>query len=550
MLTSAASSLEKRGRRAATARRQAAGDGSSARAVYCRAMPHEPSRRRPEVELLELRVLDGPNRFFTRPAVKLEFGSQTPGLRGRRGRRRRRWPCGGCTSRSTCPAPRLAVRHSVDRRRAAIAFPWRRRTIAQAIGAAAARIALGTGAERRELRSPARRGARAAADLPRAADADRGGHRDQRQEHHHPADSAHRRGGRAADRDDQLGRHLSARRAGRGGGLDRLRGCRTGACRAQPGLGGARDGTWRDPAARDRLCGQRRSGGHQRQRRSPGAAGDRHARRAGRGEGHRGAHHAADRLGGAQRGRSPGVGACAARRRARWYPFSLDPEHPAVEEALDRARPRGDPPAGLAGAAGRRPAPACAWRAPSSCRSPSPACRATTSRTPWRRPRRPTRWACRREQIAAGLRSFAQDNAVNPGRLNLYRASRACWPSSTSRTTRPGCPGCWRCAAPLANARPGRRRGPCDWPSGTAGDRTDEILHSLGRAGRPRSRRPRHLREAPLPARARPGGDERDPARAAIREGGYAGEVRGLPDRARGAADAARARRGAATWWR
>ena len=27
------------------------------------------------VELLELRVLDGPNRFFTRPAVKLEFGA-------------------------------------------------------------------------------------------------------------------------------------------------------------------------------------------------------------------------------------------------------------------------------------------------------------------------------------------------------------------------------------------------------------------------------------------------------------------------------------------
>ena len=31
------------------------------------------------VELLELRVLDGPNRFFTRPAVKLEFGADEPG---------------------------------------------------------------------------------------------------------------------------------------------------------------------------------------------------------------------------------------------------------------------------------------------------------------------------------------------------------------------------------------------------------------------------------------------------------------------------------------
>jgi hypothetical protein len=31
------------------------------------------------LELLELRVLDGPNRFFTRPAVKLEFGADEPG---------------------------------------------------------------------------------------------------------------------------------------------------------------------------------------------------------------------------------------------------------------------------------------------------------------------------------------------------------------------------------------------------------------------------------------------------------------------------------------
>ena len=31
------------------------------------------------VELVELRVLDGPNRFFTRPAVKLEFVGHEPG---------------------------------------------------------------------------------------------------------------------------------------------------------------------------------------------------------------------------------------------------------------------------------------------------------------------------------------------------------------------------------------------------------------------------------------------------------------------------------------
>jgi hypothetical protein len=40
-------------------------------------LPAMPNDARPaaEVELLELRVLDGPNRFFNRPAIKLEFGS-------------------------------------------------------------------------------------------------------------------------------------------------------------------------------------------------------------------------------------------------------------------------------------------------------------------------------------------------------------------------------------------------------------------------------------------------------------------------------------------
>ena len=47
------------------------------------------------------------------------------------------------------------------------------------------------------------------------------------------------------------------------------------------------------------------------------------------------------RLGGAQRGRSAGLGACAAQTRARWYPFSLDPDSPAVAQALATRRTRG-----------------------------------------------------------------------------------------------------------------------------------------------------------------------------------------------------------------
>ncbi|MDQ2688977.1 MAG: hypothetical protein M3Y29_01710, partial [Chloroflexota bacterium] len=42
-------------------------------------MPREDEPGEPDVELVELRVLDGPNRFFTRPAIKLEFSAPEPG---------------------------------------------------------------------------------------------------------------------------------------------------------------------------------------------------------------------------------------------------------------------------------------------------------------------------------------------------------------------------------------------------------------------------------------------------------------------------------------
>jgi cyanophycin synthetase len=112
-----------------------------------------PNDARPQagVELLELRVLDGPNRFFNRPAIKLEFGSDTPSA-----------AAGTAAAAALAlrrlhvaldlPAPRVTVRHSHDHRRAAIAFPWRRRARAQAIAAASARIATGASNERQELR--------------------------------------------------------------------------------------------------------------------------------------------------------------------------------------------------------------------------------------------------------------------------------------------------------------------------------------------------------------------------------------------------------------
>ncbi len=104
-----------------------------------------------EVELFELRVLEGPNRFFSRPAIKLEFVAPEAGLAAAAARKaadevRRLHLARGL------PAPELTFRDSLDGLRAVVAYPWRRRTVAQAIGAAAARLALG----RRPSRARAR----------------------------------------------------------------------------------------------------------------------------------------------------------------------------------------------------------------------------------------------------------------------------------------------------------------------------------------------------------------------------------------------------------
>lgn len=113
-------------------------------------MAPEPEPRDPGVELVELRVLDGPNRFFTRPAVKIEFRAEEPG------RAAEVAASAGLAVRRLhvaldLPEPRLTTRSSVDRLGATLAFAWRRRTISQAIAAAAARLALGQSTERREM---------------------------------------------------------------------------------------------------------------------------------------------------------------------------------------------------------------------------------------------------------------------------------------------------------------------------------------------------------------------------------------------------------------
>jgi cyanophycin synthetase len=113
-------------------------------------MPPEAEPRDSDVELVELRVLDGPNRFFTRPAVKLEFAGSQPG-QAAEAAASAALAVKRLSLALDLPEPRMTTRHSVDRLRTALAFPWRRRTISQSIGASAGRLALGRSTDRREL---------------------------------------------------------------------------------------------------------------------------------------------------------------------------------------------------------------------------------------------------------------------------------------------------------------------------------------------------------------------------------------------------------------
>jgi cyanophycin synthetase len=113
-------------------------------------MPPDAGQRDGDVELVELRVLDGPNRFFTRPAVKLEFAGAEPG-QAAEAAASAALAVKRLSMALDLPEPRMTMRHSVDRLRTAFAFPWRRRTISQAIGSAAARLALGRSTDKREI---------------------------------------------------------------------------------------------------------------------------------------------------------------------------------------------------------------------------------------------------------------------------------------------------------------------------------------------------------------------------------------------------------------
>ena len=273
-------------------------------------MPPDAGQRDGDVELVELRILDGPNRFFTRPAVKLEFAGTEPG-RAAEVAASAAHAVKRLTVALELPEPRMTMRHSVDRLRTAFAFPWRRRTISQAIGAAAARVALGRSTDRRELA-----GLRATAlgplpHLPKARipivaiTGTNGKSTTTRLITHIASEAGLKVGMTNSDgiyvRDELV---EAGDWTGFGGAARVL---------AEPGLDLAVLETARGGILLRGIgyAPERRQRGDERDRRSPRPAGDRYGRRAGRGEGRDRSHHEARRVGRAQRRRRPRLGDAA-----------------------------------------------------------------------------------------------------------------------------------------------------------------------------------------------------------------------------------------------
>ena len=439
-------------------------------------MPHD-AQTAGGVELLELRVLDGPNRFFSTPAVKLEFGSGTPhaaaDVAASAGLALRRLHVA-----LDLPAPRVTVRHSVDHLRAAIAFPWRRRAIAQAIAAAATRIVVGSSDEERELEALAAVSPGPRPELPRvrvpivSVTGTNGKSTATRLIAHIAAQAGRRVGmtnsdgiylrgelveagdwtgfGGAARVLSEPGIDLAVLETARGGILLR-------------GIGYARnDVSVVTNVSADHL-GLQGIDTIEELAEVKGAV-TRITRRGGWA---------------VLNAEDPLVWAMRRESRARRYAFSLDPQAPGVEAALDRG--------------GRAAVLQRGW---------------LVLLAPDRRPIRLARAAdvpvtfgglsrynianalaaaatcdalgLTADQISAGLRSFSQDTDTNPGRLNLFERDRVLALVDFAHNEA-GLVGLLEVCRSLAGVRRGgRRRGSVRLAVGTAGDRTDEVVHSLG----------------------------------------------------------------------
>jgi cyanophycin synthetase len=490
------------------------------------AMPNE-ARPEAEVELLELRVLDGPNRFFNRPAIKLEFGSETPSaaadVAAAAALALRRLHVA-----LDLPVPRVTVRHSHDHRRAAIAFPWRRRARAQAIAAAAARIAAGTSTARQEMRALRAVAAGPMPDLPRprvplVAITGTNGKSTTTRLIAHIATVAGLKVGMTNSDGIYIGGELVEAGDWTGfGGAGRVL--------AEPKLELAVLETARGGillrgigyAANDVAVVTNVSADHL------GLQGidtlDELAEV-------KGAVARITKRSGWVVLNADDPRAWRMRRETKgsWYPFTMDPENPAVEAALERGgrgavvqrgwlvllgagrRPQRlarvvDLPVTFAGLAQYNVANALAAAAAADA------------------------LGIAHDKIANGLRSFALDSVVNPGRLNLFER-RGLLVLVDFAHNEAGLAGLLEVCRELSKAsgRATRRaRGKVRVAIGTAGDRSDEVLHGLGLLGGGAADEV-VICEKPHYLRGRDAAEMNEIMRAGVAEAGYIGPVQAFP---------------------
>jgi hypothetical protein len=296
----------------------------------------------------------------------------------------------------------------------------------QAIAAAAARIATGASNDRRELRALKAVAAGPMPDLATAADPGGGDHRHERQEHDHATHRAHRRGG------------------GDEGGMTNSDGIYIGSQLVEAGdwtgFGGPA-GSWPSRTSTSPVLETARGGILLR---GIGYAANDVAVVTNVSADHLGLQgidtldELAEVKGAVARitkrsgwvvlnADDPRAWRMRRETKGQWYPFTStrEPEHRARPGPW---RPCGRDPARLAGAA-RRGSPAAAAgarrRAAGHLR---PGWLSTTWRMRWRRQPPPDALGISPDNIAKGLRSFALDRVVNPGRLNPLREARAADP--------------------------------------------------------------------------------------------------------------------------
>ncbi len=217
---------------------------------------------------------------------------------------------------------------------------------------------------------------------------------------------------------------------------------------------GARDRSGRDPPARDRRAAQRRRGRHERLRRSPRPPGDLDGRPAGRGEGDGHAHHAAGRLGRAERGRSSRAGDApdGLRSALALLAGSAPPGAPrgAGRSAAARSRVVDGTIVWMQGCRG--PSPGRSRPGAGHARRPLPDVHAERAR---RRRRRPRRGTAAEERVEGPPDLRAGSARRTRGGPTSSPSTAGSW-CSTTPTTRPGWMGSWRssrgCALPVGRS--------------------------------------------------------------------------------------------------